>query len=886
MIYCLLFLFLSWAFILFFNLKAISYNRDQSRSLIWSKKDLWPFIILWIFWFLSLILILLFFINNAVKNNWDAEENLDEKIDYGVDDKISHIKSNKKNAIIVDESIISQLSWDNIDYFPIADGYYKIITDDQDLIAKNIANRNYKIPKPIVNNYCSADLKFWNMFWNWVDYNGFIYDYINWNKKDNITVAIIDSWINPNNNTLLGHIAINKQEELDNIDNDWDWYIDNIYWINTELWNWNIVDTLWHWTHIAWIVLQTFPNAQILPINVSNWDTESVYEIDVIDWLRFAIDHDVDIINLSLWMTTSSEIEHELIKEAVEKWIIVVAAAWNDWVDAKLYFPWWYEEVINVWSISTDLKLSHFSNFNAKTNLPWECVYSYWLESDFVFMDWTSMSAPHLAWMLWAYKSLGKILWTWTNIQSRLNDSTRKVWDVDVIQIAKLLWIEKENTSIKESLLSLKNNITEIKNILNQIDYTNLDAKDIQSLLSYTKDLSNNSASIKKIYNNSELSSWYGINLSNSVDDFIDAINNIEQDDLYLSVENGKLKDSLWVQSCANDFDTTCVTFSKIISWWSELPSFWYNAYITMEDYQDSIEFGIFQWENENVIYNKQLGSITISWLPRKLKGEAWATVYFKIDNSWRLSATAVDTDNPDNTISTTIQQVQRETIVSTWLNYDAVVAKLKRLANDSEYLLREIDSFDSINPFDYIPWTIESELTPISSVIHSEKYDVEEIKQQSNNDLDTSETIKENIKVAKVIDWDTIKVVINWSTQNVRLIWVDAPESYETRYWYTECYWDEAHSYLESLLKNKYVWLKYDKSQWTYDKYDRILAYVFHNWENINQKIIENWYWWEYTYNKPYIYQKQFKNAQKTAEEKEVWLWSAKTCRWKRIPE
>ena len=80
-----------------------------------------------------------------------------------------------------------------------------------------------------------------------------------------------------------------------------------------------------------------------------------------------------------------------------------------------------------------------------------------------------------------------------------------------------------------------------------------------------------------------------------------------------------------------------------------------------------------------------------------------------------------------------------------------------------------------------------------------------------------------------------------------------------------------------------KNIYIELDESQWLYDSYDRILAYVFLNWENINENIIKNWYGWEYTYDKPYKYQSEFKEAQKIAEKNNLWLWN--TCNWERIP-
>ena len=879
-------LFLSAMLIAFFHVKTYKYNRSHKNAIISSQyKDIWPYWILWLLWIIALFLLLFYrwiTVPHIIKSFRDKIENIGNSNKEEVIDE--NIEKNHPIAkeIIVDEETISLLTWNNISYIPITNGFYKIITNDDYIISKNIAVGNYRIPKPNIINYCSNDEKFRNIFWNWVDYNGFIYDYINWKKKDKVIIAILDSWIDINNRTLLWHISKNKREEINGIDNDWDWYIDNINWINAEKGGWNIKDDLWHGTHVAWIILQTFPNAEILPIKLSN--KESVSELSLVEWMRYAINHNVDIINLSLSSENESELEHTIIKEATNKWILVIAAAGNEWADSKLYFPGWYEEVISVWAIWNWWKISEFSNLNATTNLPWECIYSYWIDEPWVYMEWTSMSTPHLAWMFWVYKSLGNDIWTWTNIKSIINKSTRKVWPSNVLQISKLLWIEKENNKFYENVANVNNALVEINNKLENLNYDNLSSKDIQWIISYSKWLSTNATNLKKIYDDLWIGSWFWIKLSEEVSEFVNDLNTIDQDNLYLSVEWWNLKESLWVDICKNDYDSICNTFSRIIYWGVKLPVSSNGDYITVSDYQEELKFNIYQWENENVNLNRKLWTITLSWLPKRLKGEAWAKVYFDVDWNWKLSARAVDKDNIYNSTSPITLSIQREQTIITWEKYEEVVRTLRSLLIQSNVIISDINSFYHISPFDYIPESINWELPPATQeyqelIINNEAIEpIKEEKEQKNFD------VKENIKVAKVIDWDTIKVVLNWSTQNVRLIWVDSPESNDTRYWYTECYWEEASDYLNKLLKNKYVWLVYDKSQWTYDKYDRLLAYVIYNWENINQKIIEGGYWWEYTYNLPYKYQKEFKEAEKTAKEKWLGLWNTKTCWWKRI--
>jgi len=135
-----------------------------------------------------------------------------------------------------------------------------------------------------------------------------------------------------------------------------------------------------------------------------------------------------------------------------------------------------------------------------------------------------------------------------------------------------------------------------------------------------------------------------------------------------------------------------------------------------------------------------------------------------------------------------------------------------------------------------------------------------------------------------EVIDWDTIKVEENGSTYNVRMIWLDAPESSTTRYWYIEEYGAEAKDHLKQLLNWKNISLEFDETQGEEDKYWRKLAYVFVNGNNINKQMIEDGYAWEYTYNLPYKYQSEFKEAQKTAELKNNGLWGV--THWERVKD
>jgi len=140
-----------------------------------------------------------------------------------------------------------------------------------------------------------------------------------------------------------------------------------------------------------------------------------------------------------------------------------------------------------------------------------------------------------------------------------------------------------------------------------------------------------------------------------------------------------------------------------------------------------------------------------------------------------------------------------------------------------------------------------------------------------------------QNYRVTKVIDWDTVQINYNWNNTLLRLIWIDSPESYKLRFWYKECFWEDASRYLKNIIEWKDIKIEFDESQWKTDKYWRYLAYIFLDWKNINEEMIKNGYAWEYTYNKAYKYKNNFKSSQKLASKNKSWLWSTINCNWKR---
>jgi micrococcal nuclease len=82
---------------------------------------------------------------------------------------------------------------------------------------------------------------------------------------------------------------------------------------------------------------------------------------------------------------------------------------------------------------------------------------------------------------------------------------------------------------------------------------------------------------------------------------------------------------------------------------------------------------------------------------------------------------------------------------------------------------------------------------------------------------------------VTRIVDGDTIELQTG---EHVRLLGINTPEKGEE-------YYTEAKKFLEEQILNKTVNLKFGKQKT--DLYNRTLAYVFFQGENINQKIISN---------------------------------------------
>ncbi len=153
-------------------------------------------------------------------------------------------------------------------------------------------------------------------------------------------------------------------------------------------------------------------------------------------------------------------------------------------------------------------------------------------------------------------------------------------------------------------------------------------------------------------------------------------------------------------------------------------------------------------------------------------------------------------------------------------------------------------------------------------------------VKQNNNIQASTSiplvPTSKKTYSVVRVVDGDTIDVSIDGNIERLRLIGINTPETVDPRK-PVECFGVEASNKAKAVLTGKKIVLESDPSQGELDKYNRLLRYVFlEDGTNFNLFMIKEGYAYEYTYDVPYKYQSEFKQAQKEAESNKAGLWGA----------
>ncbi len=133
----------------------------------------------------------------------------------------------------------------------------------------------------------------------------------------------------------------------------------------------------------------------------------------------------------------------------------------------------------------------------------------------------------------------------------------------------------------------------------------------------------------------------------------------------------------------------------------------------------------------------------------------------------------------------------------------------------------------------------------------------------------------EKTVKVVRVVDGDTINVLINGKTEPVRYIGIDTPETVDPRK-PVQCFGVEASKKNKELVEGSVVRLEKDITD--RDKYNRLLRYVWLGDVLINEKLVADGFAKSYSYPPDVKYQERFVAAEKKARENKLGLWTACT--------
>lgn len=173
-----------------------------------------------------------------------------------------------------------------------------------------------------------------------------------------------------------------------------------------------------HGTHVAGIIgaldndigtVGVAPEAQIYAIKALN-NTGVGNLSDVLAGIEWAIENNLDIINLSLTSEQGSSILERVLDKAYNRGILIVAASGNSQTTlpatTDVLYPARYQSVIAVGSVNNNLNKSRFSYFGPSLEFvaPGEKIYSTYNQPDYEYSYGTSMAAPYVAGIAALYK--------------------------------------------------------------------------------------------------------------------------------------------------------------------------------------------------------------------------------------------------------------------------------------------------------------------------------------------------------------------------------------------------------------------------------------------------------------------------------------------------
>ena len=226
---------------------------------------------------------------------------------------------------------------------------------------------------------------------------------------EGVSVAILDTGIDAQHETLEenlgeGWAAEDHECDADGCDTGPPWARGNDIEECLEEWD----DDHNHGTHVAGTagaaandvgVLGVAPDVTLHAVKVLGCDGSGTFDA-IAAGIEWSVDQDHEVQNMSFGGDQDSEVVSDAIEYAVDRNVVLVAAAGNaDQQPDSVGFPARHEEVIAVSATDEDDDLADFSSVGPEVELaaPGEDVLSAIPRDEYAEFSGTSMSAPHVA---------------------------------------------------------------------------------------------------------------------------------------------------------------------------------------------------------------------------------------------------------------------------------------------------------------------------------------------------------------------------------------------------------------------------------------------------------------------------------------------------------
>ena len=234
-----------------------------------------------------------------------------------------------------------------------------------------------------------------------------------------VVVAVIDTGVDYTHEDLKDNIWVNTKEIPGNgIDDDGNGYIDDVYGVNLETGKDSGMDDNGHGTHVAGIiaaannhigVVGLAYNVKLMPIK-AGMASGFFNQSQIAKGILYAYNNGADVINMSLGSPDFSQTLKDACDAAVEKGVIVVAAAGNDGAPnegllARPTYPAALSYVMGVMSVDmwgvesgfTNYDVTAYSSVEYEVYAPGSQILSTIPGNRYATWSGTSMAAPYVS---------------------------------------------------------------------------------------------------------------------------------------------------------------------------------------------------------------------------------------------------------------------------------------------------------------------------------------------------------------------------------------------------------------------------------------------------------------------------------------------------------